>query len=410
MKILLVNKFHFLKGGSETYYFKLGEMLKKFGHEVAYFSMDNPNNVVTGDKEYFVSEFNTNSKNIFKAFGAIYSIKNKKSMEFALDDFKPDIVHINLFQRHLTYSIIKPIKKRNIPVVFTSHDMQPICPASAMLCNGTICQKCLKASKFHCFFNKCIKNSYLKSLLMSIEAKIYKYKKVYNNFDLIITPSDFLHKKLEEELKRVRIVTLPNFVEVNEYKKVQKGDENYAFYFGRLSVEKGIINLLTAFSKQKEGKLYIAGDGPERSRIEEFIKNNNLGNRVKLLGFLNSKELKKYIAKSSFVVVPSICYENCPFSVLETLAIGKAIIGSRIGGIPELILNGENGLLYNYDSIDELKEKIEWMFKNKNSREKMGKNSLNLVEKKYDIKVYFQKLINYYEELLGDSNASKINE
>ena len=122
MRILLVNKFHWMKGGSETYYFGLGKMLKEHGHEVAYFSMKNEKNITTGDKEYFVEESDMNSKNITKAFDVIYNKKNKKKMEEALDDFKPDIVHLNNFQRQLSASIIDPCVERNIPIVFTAHD------------------------------------------------------------------------------------------------------------------------------------------------------------------------------------------------------------------------------------------------------------------------------------------------
>ena len=133
MKILLVNKFHWLKGGSEKYYFELGQLLKGHGHEVAYFSMENEKNIHTGDKEYFVKASDMNSKNITKAFSVIYSKENKKKMEEALDDFKPDIVHLNNFQRQLSASIIDPCIKRDIPIVFTAHDVQAICPAITMM-------------------------------------------------------------------------------------------------------------------------------------------------------------------------------------------------------------------------------------------------------------------------------------
>ena len=248
MKILLVNKFHWPKGGSETYYFELGKLLKQNGHEIAYFSMYNENNIKTENKEYFVKEFDGNSKNIFKAFNAIYSKENKKIMEQALDDFNPDIVHINLFQRHLTYSIIEAIKKKNIPIVFTAHDLQAVCPASAMLCNGKICNQCLNNSKFICAQKKCIKNSTLKSTLGSIEATTYKKKKVYDMMDVIISPSDFVGNQIKKDGIKTKVITIHNFVDTNNFNNQNNKDENYAFFFGRLSIEKGIMNLLKAFS------------------------------------------------------------------------------------------------------------------------------------------------------------------
>ena len=178
MKILLVNKFHWPKGGSEKYYFELGELLKKHGHEVAYFSMEDEKNINTGDKEYFVKASDMNSKNITKALSVIYSRANKKKMEEALDDFKPDIVHLNNFQRQLSASIIKPCVKRNIPIVFTAHDVQAICPAIIMMDpDKNPCEKCMGGKYMNCVKKSCIKDSKLKSLLGAIEGKYYRNKK-----------------------------------------------------------------------------------------------------------------------------------------------------------------------------------------------------------------------------------------
>ena len=405
MRILLVNKFHWPKGGSETYYFELGKMLKKHGHDVGYFSMNNEKNIKTGDKEYFADEFDGNSKNIFKAFDIIYSKKNKKIMEAALDDFNPDIVHVNLFQRHLTYSIIEAVKERNIPIVYTAHDLQAVCPASAMLCKGYICEKCMKSSKFNCFRNNCVKNSKLKSLLSSLEATKYKKNRVYDKFDLIISPSNFVGNKIKEDGVKAKVETLYNFVDINKFNSNENGDEKYAFFFGRLSVEKGIMNLLKAFSMQKEGDLYIAGDGPEKENILSYIKDNDLSGRVKMLGFLSQDDVKKYVSKSSFVVVPSIWYENCPYSILEAFAIGKPVIGSEIGGIPELIKDGINGYLYEYNDVNKLSELINNMFINKDLREKMGKNARKIVEEKYSLDAYYENLMKIYEKLVGDNKC-----
>lgn len=401
MKILLVNKFHYLKGGSETYYFELGRMLKNHGHDVAYFSMSNDKNIKTGDKEYFVRNINMDSKDVRRTFDVIYSSHNKKEMERALDDFKPDIVHINNFQRQLTASIIDAVKERNIPIVFTAHDLQAICPASAMLNNGEICEKCLNNSKFNCFKNKCIKDSMLKSFLGSVEGTYYEKKGFYNKIDFIISPSNFVGNMLKKQGITTEIKTIYNFVDMKKFEDYKIEDDNYAFYFGRLSVEKGIFNLIDAFAMQEHGKLYIAGSGPEKEKIEEFIEQNNLHDRVRLLGFLSQDEVKKYIASSSFVVVPSIWYENCPFSILETLAIGKPVIGSKIGGIPELIEDNKNGFLYEYDDVLGLSRRISELFNNKKLRDKMSKKSKELAITKYDIEKYYEHLINVYEKLLG---------
>lgn len=324
MKILLVNKFHYLKGGSEKSYFELAEMLKERGHEIAFFSMRNEKNVKSGEKEYFTSEIDLNTGSKLKALDVIYSKSNKKIMETALDEFKPDIVHLNNFQRQLSASIIKPITKRKIPIVFTAHDLQAICPNISMIDGqNEICEKCINGKYINCLKKKCVKDSTLKSLLATIESHYYRIKKIYNNkINCIITPSYFYKENLVKDgIKEEKIKAIHNFIDTNLY-NLETENEGYALYSGRLAKEKGIFDLIKAFSKIEDNKkLYIAGDGPERQEIEKYIKDNNLGEKIILLGYLNQEAVKEKISKCTFVVVPSIWYENCPYSILETLAI-----------------------------------------------------------------------------------------
>lgn len=404
MKVLIVNKFHYLKGGSEKYYFDLAKLLIEHGHEVAFFSMKDEKNIKTDCKEYFVESSDMNSKNILKALDVIYSKKNKKAMEKALDDFKPDIVHLNNFQRQLSASIIKPIKKRNIPIVFTAHDLQAICPAIVMLDNEkNICDKCLKGKYINCVKGKCIKNSSLKSLLGAIEGKYYRWKKIYTKqIEKIITPSELYKKKLEEDgIASKKIEVLHNFIDMDDY-NVKIEDKGYALYYGRIIKEKGVLNLIKAFKNIKNHQLYIAGDGPDIEKVEKYIKENKLEEKITLLGFLNSNEVKEYVRKARFIVVPSVWYENCPYSVLETLAMGKPIIGSNLGGIPELVKNNETGLIYKYDNINELTDKIKELFENKDKAEELGKNAKKMAKEDFSKEAYYNKIIKIYEGVMKD--------
>lgn len=404
MRILLVNKFHWMKGGSETYYFGLGKMLKEHGHEVAYFSMKDEKNIKTGDKEYFVEASNMNSKNITKALSVIYNKQNKKKMEEALDEFKPDIVHLNNFQRQLSASIIDPCIERNIPIVFTAHDVQAICPAILMMdSNKNICEDCMNHKYMNCIKKKCIKNSTLKSILGAYENRYYYKKHIYTNkINYIITPSNFYKGKfIEDGISKDKIDYIHNFIDMNEY-DIKTEDEGYALYFGRLSREKGILNLINAFAKTKKGNLYIAGTGPEEEKIKEIIKNNKIEDRVKLLGFLNKDEMREATRKAKFIVIPSIWYENCPYSAIETQAIGKPIIGANIGGIPELVKNKENGLIYKYDDIDELTDKLNLLFENDKLVKEYSKKAKEYAKKEYSIEVYYKKLINIYENIINN--------
>ena len=236
MKVLLVNKFHWLKGGSEKYYFELAELLKEHGHEVAFFSMKDEKNITTGDKEYFVDKIDLNTGSKLKALDVIYSRNNYKRMKEALEDFKPDIVHIHNFQRQLSASIIKAIKKKNIPIVFTAHDVQAVCPAITMMDNDKcICEKCKCGKYLNCIKKKCNKGSTLKSIIGAIEGYYYRTKKIYTKkINYIITPSNFYKTKfVEDGIPDYKIKALHNFVDLKQY-DLETTDEGYALYFGRL--------------------------------------------------------------------------------------------------------------------------------------------------------------------------------
>lgn len=404
MRILLVNKFHYLRGGSEKYYFELGHLLKEHGNEVAYFSMKDKKNISTGDKEYFVNQIDLNNGSKLEALDIIYSKANYKKMCEAIDEFKPDIIHLNNFQRQLSSSVAIAAFEKKIPTVFLTHDMQAVCPNKDMMYKGKICNECIKYGYNSCIRKKCIKNSRLKSLLGVMEAKYYKKNKIYERMNCIISPSNFMKENLEKNgMKNKNFIVLHNFVNESNTRNIR--DDNYIFYFGRLSKEKGIYNLLKAISNLKNVNLKIAGDGPEKENIIKFINKKDINDRVEILGYLNSNEIKKYISNCSFVIVPSIWYENCPYSILETIEIGKPVVASKIGGIPELIDDNETGMLYKYDDCNELKEKIEKLYQDKKLRESMGKKARKKFENEFSNEAYYKNITNIYMQIIGEKNV-----
>ena len=404
MKILLVNKFHYLKGGCEKYYFELGDLLKQHGHEIAFFSMKSDKNVKTNEKEYFVDEIDLNNGSKLKALDVIYSKKNKRKMLQVIEDFKPDVIHLNNFQRQLSESIVEAANKKKVPVVFTAHDVQAICPAITMLdSKKQICELCKNGKYLNCIKKKCVKDSLLKSMLAAFEGKYYRVKKVYNKkISWIVVPSNFYKQKMiEDGIEEKHITAIHNFVDLDEY-NLELQDEGFALYIGRLSKEKGILNLIEAFSSIEGRKLFIAGDGPEKQRIENIIKERHIENRIVLLGYLKQEKVKEYICKARFVVVPSIWYENCPYSVMETLAIGKPVIGANIAGIPELVNDKINGLLYKYDSISELEAKMKILYENPKLAKQYGENAKKIATDDYDKEKYYSKIMDIYNKVLKE--------
>lgn len=399
MNILLVNKFLHPNGGSETYIFKLGEYLIAQGHKVEYFGMEHEGRCVGNRVNAYTSDmdFHGGSKlsKLTYPIKTIYSVEARKKIRLVLDDFQPDVVHLNNFNYQLTPSIILEVKKyekdtkRKVKIVFTAHDYQLVCPNHMMNNPNTRenCEKCGAGKFLNCTKGKCIHGSTAKSVIGTLEATYWKVRKTYRYIDTIICCSEFLKTKMDlNPLFQTKTVALHNFIEQPEEKKVEKKD--YVLYFGRFSEEKGIGTLLQVCKELPDVNFIFAGTGP----LEEQL--NGIAN-IKNVGFQKGEALENLIREARFSIYPSEWYENCPFSVMESQMYGTPVIGARIGGIPELIKENETGCLYESGNKDELKEKIKLLWNNKELAKQYHENCKSM---KYDsIKEYVTKLMKYYK-------------
>lgn len=398
MKVLFINKFLHPNGGSETYIFKLGDFLKSQGHEVEYFGMEHPDRVVGNSVNAYTSnmDFHEGSKlsKLIYPVKTIYSKEARKKLRAILNDFKPDVCHLNNFNYQLTPSVILEIDKwrrknnNSCKLIFTAHDYQLICPNH--MCNNpnTLenCEKCLNGSFFNCTKGKCIHGSTLKSFIGTCEAVFWKLNGAYKKIDKIICCSEFLKSKMDTNpVFAQKTVALHNFIDksVSDASVTEKKD--YILYFGRFSQEKGIMPLIEVCKQLPDINFIFAGTGP----LEEEL--SGIPN-VKNVGFQTGDALKKYISEARFTVYPSQWYENCPFSVMESQLYGTPVLGADIGGIPELICDGETGELFSPSDVEALKSKVETLWRNKALLDEYAKNCKNI---EFDsVKVYVEKLAN----------------
>lgn len=385
MKILMVNKFLYPNGGSETYIFKLGEQLQRKGHEVQYFGMEHAGRIVGNRLECYTSDMNFHAGGVGKLlypFRIIYSGEAKRKMRRVLEDFRPDVVHLNNINFQLTPSIIYAVrafeKKRGkrIKIVYTAHDYQWVCPNHMMRipATGQICFACRGGDFKQCSKNRCIHDSRVKSLLGTIEAGFYAMRKTYGMVDVIICPSEFMKKQLDTDpLLAEKTVMMHNFIDKDtavagkthgkKKKRREKaevfgtaadGDRpagDYVLYFGRYAEEKGTLTLLEACRALPEIPFVFAGTGPLEGRVNQAP---NVENR----GFVAGEELRRLIAQARFSVYPSEWYENCPFSVMESQMYGTPVLASDLGGAPELVQPGRTGDLFRGGDAQELTEHI----------------------------------------------------
>lgn len=362
MKILMVNKFLHPNGGSETYIFKLGAHLQSIGHEVQYFGMEHEGRIVGNRVNAYTSnmDFHGGSRlaKLTYPIKTIYSVEARKKIRLVLDDFQPDVCHLNNFNYQLTPSIILEIRKwekqsgHKCKIIYTAHDYQLVCPNH--MCNNPNthenCEKCLGGYFLNCTKGKCIHGSLAKSAIGTMEATFWKWMGIYKQIDKIICCSNFMKSKLDTDpVLAQKTVVMHNFVDPVERKEVQKKD--YVLYFGRYSQEKGIAMLVNVAQDLPEIPFIFAGSGPLEQLLEGVSNINNVG-------FQSGEALETLIREARFTVYPSEWYENCPFSVMESQLYGTPVLGAEIGGIPELIRVGETGDLFESGNAAELKKRI----------------------------------------------------
>lgn len=381
MKVLMINKFLHPNGGSETYIFKLGEYLTAQGHEVQYFGMEHEGRCVGNRVNAYTSDMNFHGGNklakLTYPIKTIYSTEARKKIRQVLDDFQPDVCHLNNFNYQLTPSVILEIqawKKATghaCKIVFTAHDYQLICPNH--MCNqpatGENCEKCLGGHFLNCLKGKCIHGSTAKSAVGMAEAMLWNWSGVYKNIDTIICCSEFMKKKMDlNPLFADKTVAIHNFIDRVQWKETEKKD--YVLYFGRFSREKGIDTLVEVCKALPQVQFVFAGTGPLEDRIDSIPNIRNVG-------FQKDEALEQLIREARFTVYPSEWYENCPFSVMESQMYGTPVLGADIGGIPELIQVGVTGELFYPGDKEELERKLLRLWNNPDVVEAYSQNCRN---------------------------------
>ena len=390
MKILLANKFYYRRGGDCIYMLNLEKLLKAHGHEVAVFAMDYPENMDTPWKKYFPKNM-SKLMAFTRPFG---SHEVKSTFKKLLDDFKPDVVHLNNVHTQLSPVMAELAHQRGIKVVWTLHDYKLLCPRYDCLKNGnTICETCFKGDKKACLDNKCMKGSKLASFIGYKEAIVWNRERLEASTDVFICPSQFMADKMVQgEFSKSKMQTLCNFIDVEKCKfsstdgtddvELLPKKEDYYCFIGRLSHEKGAKSLIEA-ANQLPYKLVIIGGGPLMDELKSVAHTN-----IEFVGFKQWNDIKQLVGKARFSVIPSEWYENNPLSVIEAQCLGTPVLGANIGGIPEL-----TDYTFSSGNIADLKTKIEKMWNSELDYQQIASDA----QHRYDAETYYDKLINIYK-------------
>ncbi|MDR3309102.1 MAG: glycosyltransferase [Tannerella sp.] len=389
MRILLVNKFYYPRGGDCTAVISTEQLLREHGHQVAVFSTRHPENIPSQWEEYFAEAVSFDGggltgklKAAARLFGSSEVARNFRRL---LADFKPDVVHLHNIHSHLSPVVAAIAHRQGVRVVWTLHDYKLICPAYSCLRDGKPCELCYTKKSF-VLTKRCMKNSRAASLLALAEALYWNRPELERITDRFISPSAFLKEKMVSAgFRPSKIEVLHNFM----YRQLPPvaSKDNYYCYVGRLSAEKGVDDLLEA-ARQLPYPLKIIGSGA----LLETCRQRYNHPHIEFVGQTTAARLLPLVQRAQLLVAPSVWYENNPYSIIEALCLGVPVLGARIGGIPELIDPGRNGDLFTPGNIIELQSKIAEQFNHPYDYAEIASNA----QERFSAETFYGRLMELY--------------
>lgn len=406
--LLSVNNYYYNRGGAEGVFLGHNRLFEEAGGQVVPFAMQHPENRPSDWDAYFVDELEYGSEYSFlqKAWRvpkAIYSLEARRKIELLLNKCQPDICHAHNLYHHISPSILSVLSKRQIPTVITLHDLKLACPAYKMLAPDGVCERCKGGQHFNVVRQKCIKNSRLLSSIVYMESKLHSLLNTYQaHVDRFVVPSKFyIEKFVEWGISREKMVHIPNFSSFEASSSSQPGD--MITYFGRLGHEKGLETLIRA-AAQADVPLRIIGTGPDEESLRSLAARESV--QVEFSGYLTGQALKQKLRLSKVVVLPSEWFENAPLSVLEAYSMEIPVIGADIGGIPEMILEGETGATFASGNVTQLAEKLTWISEMESAEcHAMGVAGREFLVREFTREKYQSRIFALYAELGVDISS-----
>jgi glycosyltransferase involved in cell wall biosynthesis len=407
MRILYCNKYNYPFSGTEVYLFEVMELMRAQGHEVALFSMANPRGEPTPYDRHFVPTIDFKAKGRWwekagRAGHAIYSTDARRRIRAMIQEFRPDVAHVRSIYHHLSPSILWELRAQNVPVVYHVNDFKVLCPNYNLVSHGVACEACKGGEFWHVMQRSCYPGLGAR-MALTAEAYVHRWLGTYRKcVDLFLAPSQFVREKfVEHGCDDSKFEVLPHFQKTHDLRAPNPKNDAPLLYFGRLSPEKGVDDLLRSMQRVPQMRLIVAGDGPQRGELEQLAASLGLSN-VEFVGQVGRAELDSLISQSRFTVLPSHAYETLGKTILESYAEGRAVVASDLGSRRELVLQGETGLLYRTGDVDQLTEAIQTLGATPDVAEEMGRAGWEKVRQFHTPEAHYQKLMSLYEALVAN--------
>lgn len=394
--VLNVGQNYYINGGSDRYLFSLGSLLEAHGHEVIPFASNQSRNQTTQWGKFFPPSINFDAPKAKDILRYIYSKPAADSLTELLKVVSPDVAHLHIYYGQLTAAILSPLKKAGIPIVQTLHEFKTVCPTYSLFAHGEICEACDGRHFWRAAARRCNRGSFARSALSATEAYVSKWLGAIDKIDHFIAVSDFLRDKvISLGLPADKVTTVHNFMDCSGIEPTDAPGK-YFLYFGRLERIKGIYVLLEAVAAMKDTPLLIVGEGQEKNALQNLITQRGL-HHVKLLGFKQGQELQDLIRGSLCTISPSQCYETFGLTLIESFAQGRPVVASRIGGMAEVVTDGEDGFLVEPGNAEMLGERLAWMVNNPLKAIEMGRSGRAKVEDQFSPQRHYENLIKVYK-------------
>jgi glycosyltransferase involved in cell wall biosynthesis len=380
MKILVAHNAYQHRGGEDAVVEAEITLLREFGHEVELYR-----------------QHNDAIKQMPRAVAAVSTIWSHRSageVDRVCETFQPDVIHV-----HNTFPLISPslywtAARRKVPVVQTLHNFRLLCPQAIFLRDGKLCEECVGKLPWRAVTNKCYRDSALQSAVVTGMLATHRALGTYRDrITRYIALNEFARDKyVEGGLPAERIRIKPNFVP-----SVGTPDwtlRRGGLYVGRLSSEKGLDVLARAVGAPDAQDIEVIGSGPL-----EALASQSFGERY--LGYRPLDDIMARMRSAQFLVLPSICYENSPRTIVEAFSCGLPVIASRLGALIDIVKDGVTGLLFNPGDSADLAEKMAWAKSHPEQMLRMGHAARAEYEAKYTPQRNYKMLIDIYDDAIG---------
>jgi glycosyltransferase involved in cell wall biosynthesis len=413
MRILYCNKYNYPFSGTEVYLFELMELMRSEGHEVALFSMADPRGEPTPYDHHFVPHIEfKNQKGLFAnarhVAHAIYSCEARQRIRAMIKEFQPDVAHVRNIYHHLSPSILWELRARGVPVIYHLNDFKLLCPTYNLVSRGEACEACTGGSFWHAMRPGCYPGMSAR-ITLTAEAYVHKWLGTYRKcVDRFLAPSQFVRDTfVAHGWEATKFEVLPHFQKLPLRIEPAPEKDSPLLYFGRLSPEKGVDDLITAMQRVPHLRLVVAGDGPQRGELHDLAIKLGLTN-VEFAGHVRGADLDALITRSRFTVLPSHAYETLGKTILESYAQSRAVVASDLGSRRELVHQGETGILYPAGNVDRLAEAIASLSALPDLAKQMGRAGRELVRERYTSAQHYRAIESLYRQMIAGRKTTSI--